>query len=311
MAEPRRRSRTRAVLPGVVIALTLASVGVALGIATRQAFFLINFLYIGASIGGSMALYSILSPRRRQRARRLAQFLVGGYMLGLLGLLARENMQLEGFFFTLFAGVFTGAVIHYVVAKIAGPLVFGRAWCGWSCWTAMVLDLLPFTRDRAGRLPGRYALIPYAHFGASFALVIVLVSNGVRQGSASLTWLVVGNLLYYVVGIGLAFALQDNRAFCKYVCPVPVLQKLTSRFALMKLAGDPAKCDSCGACEAICPMDIRLTDHIFGGRRIAGTECVLCLACVNACAKDALRVSLAGDAVWRDALRVRVRTPSG
>jgi ferredoxin-type protein NapH len=46
-------------------------------------------------------------------------------------------------------------------------------------------------------------------------------------------WIIVGNLLYYAVGIGLAYALKDNRAFCKYVCPVTVPLKITSRFSLL------------------------------------------------------------------------------
>jgi hypothetical protein len=51
-------------------------------------------------------------------------------MLGFLGLLMKENMQLEGFFFYMFTGFFAGSVIHYMVAKIFGPLVFGRGFCG-------------------------------------------------------------------------------------------------------------------------------------------------------------------------------------
>ena len=39
------------------------------------------------------------------------------------------------------------------------------------------------------------------------------------------------NLLYYIVGISLAYALKDNRAFCKYICPVTVFLKPASYFA--------------------------------------------------------------------------------
>jgi polyferredoxin len=56
------------------------------------------------------------------------------------------------------------AVIHYMIAKIFGPVLFGRLWCGWACWTVMVLDLLPFKRPR-GRLPGRWGWVRYLHYG--------------------------------------------------------------------------------------------------------------------------------------------------
>ncbi len=43
--------------------------------------------------------------------------------------------QLKGrIFFYLSAGIFGGSLIHYLVAKIAGPVLFGRGYCGWFCW---------------------------------------------------------------------------------------------------------------------------------------------------------------------------------
>ena len=65
-------------------------------------------------------------------------------MLLYLGVISCENMQIEGFWYYLFLGVFEAATIHYTVAKIFGPLFFGRGWCGYACWTAMVLDFLPY-----------------------------------------------------------------------------------------------------------------------------------------------------------------------
>ncbi len=41
--------------------------------------------------------------------------------------------------------------IHYAVAKIFGPLIFGRGWCGFACWTAMVLDFLPYKEPKEPR----------------------------------------------------------------------------------------------------------------------------------------------------------------
>jgi ferredoxin-type protein NapH len=63
------------------------------------------------------------------------------------------------------------------------------------------------------------------------------------------------------VSIEQAFGFANNRAFCKYVCPVPVLQKITSRFSLLKVKIDPAKCVDCGMCEKVCPMDVKLLEY--------------------------------------------------
>jgi hypothetical protein len=109
---------------------------------TGKIFLLFNFGYIGTAVGVGVGLYIILPRKKKPSGRRFAQLLVGIYLLLFLGIIMKENMQLEGFFFYLLTGLFSGSVIHYLVAKIAGPVLFGRGYCGWSCWTTMVLDYL-------------------------------------------------------------------------------------------------------------------------------------------------------------------------
>ena len=46
---------------------------------------------------------------------------------------------------------------------------------------------------------------------------------------------IIGNILYYTVGIILAFAFKDNRAFCKYICPITVFMKPMSYFSLLRI----------------------------------------------------------------------------
>ncbi|MCS6908301.1 MAG: 4Fe-4S dicluster domain-containing protein [Anaerolineales bacterium] len=268
---------------------------------TGNLFYFFNFGYIGTSIAVGIGLYISLPAKKKPTGRRVAQFLVGAYMLFFLGLFARENMQIEGFFFYLLAGMFYGAVIHYLVAKIFGVFIFNRGWCGWSCWTAMILDLLPFRRHRQAPLASPFWALRYLHFGLSLGLVAVLWWGfGYRVQEQSVTelyWLVGGNALYYALGIALAFLLKDNRAFCKYVCPIPTLQKIPARFALLKIAGDLNKCTDCGACTKMCPMDIDIPAYLQKGQRVLSTECVFCLECINVCTKGALAVNFAFDRV--------------
>ena len=274
-------------------------IAVVLWRTTGDIFYLYNFAYIGTALGVGIGAYALLPRRKKLWGRRLAQFLVGAYMLVFLGLYGRENMQLEGFFFYILAGFFAGSVIHYLVAKIAGPLVFNRGWCGWACWTAMILDLLPFKRNPRGRLPGKWGYLRYAHFALSLGLVLALwfgLHYRIQvQSTVELYWLLVGNVAYYAVGILLAYRLRDNRAFCKYVCPIPVLQKVTSRFALIKVAGAAEKCNDCGACNKMCPMDIRISEYVLARQRVLSTECILCFECVDVCAKGAPGTSFGFD----------------
>ena len=96
----------------------------------------------------------------------------------------------------------------------------------------------------------------------------------------------IGNLAYYLVGIALAFLCKDNRAFCKYICPVTVFLKPASYFSLLRIRCDEEKCISCGKCKRVCPMDVEMTDN--SRKRKNGTDCILCMECVKVCPKGAL-----------------------
>ena len=108
----------------------------------------------------------------------------------------------------------------------------------------------------------------------------------------------------------MAYALKDNRAFCKYLCPVSVPLKITSRFSLLKIGGSAEKCNDCRACVKMCPMDVRIPDYILKGERVLSTECSLCQTCITVCAHDALKLSFGFDLGGKDLLRERTRSPA-
>ncbi len=265
-----------------ILALAIfETVAVVLWLTKDNAFYLLNFSYIGASI----ALGLFLFAKNYKHARRIVQLLVGLYMLIYLGLISEENMQIEGFWYYLFTGVFEAATIHYAVAKIFGPLVFGRGWCGYACWTAMVLDFLPYKVPQRSRKS--IGWIRYIAFALSFVFVAALFLAQTGNIERIMFWtFIIGNVLYYAIGIVLAFAFKDNRAFCKYICPITVFLKPMSYFSLSRLKCDKSKCVSCGQCKKVCPMDVDVTDN--SRNRKNGTECILCMECVKACPKDAL-----------------------
>ena len=292
----------------LVIVIPFWIVAIFLWRSTGDIFYLFNFIYIGAAIGVGIGVYSALPRKKKPLGRKLTLFLIGGYLLVFLGLLKFENLQIEGFFFYLLAGFFSGSVIHYMVAKIFGPILFNRAWCSWACWTAMILDLLPYKRS-SGRIHGKWGWLRYIHFILSLSIVLLLwFGFGYRVESKSITelyWLLAGNAIYYATGIILAFWLKDNRAFCKYVCPITTILKFTTRFSLLKIRGDSEKCTECGACMKVCPMDIRILDYAKMGFRVLSTECILCQTCVNTCPAGALKVSFGLDVGGKELLNER------
>ena len=270
-------------LPPLIMWLVFETIGVTLWLTLDHIFYLFNFSYIGTAIAAGLILYG----QKKAYARNAVQFAVGLYMLVYLGLLCRENMQIEGFWYYLFLGVFEAATIHYVIAKIWGPLLFGRGWCGYACWTAMVLDLLPYKIPAAPRKS--WGMIRYFVFGASLIFVSLLFILHVPDKGEIMWWsFIIGNILYYAVGIAIAYLCKDNRAFCKYICPITLFLKPMSYFSIFRIKLDEEKCISCGKCRQVCPMNVQVPSN--SRKKKNATECILCMKCVETCPKNALKL---------------------
>ena len=270
-------------LPAIIMLVVFETVAIVLTLALDNVFYLFNFTYIGVFIAVGLLLFAV----KYKHARLVVQLGVGLYMLVYLGFMCRENMQIEGFWFYLFSGVFEAATIHYAVAKIAGPLIFGRGWCGYACWTAMVLDPLPYKEPKEKRK--NVGWIRYITFGASLVFVGTLFLLQVPDLENIMFWaFIIGNVVYYGAGIALAMVLKDNRAFCKYLCPITVFLKPMSYFSLMRVKCDKEKCVSCGRCKRVCPMNVNMLDN--SRKRKNGTECILCMKCMSYCPKSALKL---------------------
>jgi ferredoxin-type protein NapH len=251
---------------------------------------------LGLSLGPCLTAYATAPHPLKQRMRRLV-LLTGGLSVLAPALLGAGSLDLEGFFVLLLAGTAGAALGHTVVTVIAGPLVFGRALCGWGCWRAMVLELLPARRG-AGRRRGAWALLPYLGLATSVAAsAFSFFTLGHRPppgaggtGAAVLPVLVACSV-YYAASIGLALAMKDQRAFCKYLCPSSAILRWTSRPALLRIVARADACDVCGACTRACPMDVDVAALALAGRRVGPGECVLCQRCVHACPKGALHLT--------------------
>ncbi len=177
---------------------------------------------------------------------------------------------------------------------ILGPLVFGRVLCGWGCWRAMVLELLPFRSP--GRRGGAWRVLPYLGLATSAgASAFAFFALGHRPASggawAAVRPVVLLCLVYYAASIGLAWRLRDSRAFCKYLCPSSAILRWTSRPARLRVAARAEACDGCGACTRACPMDVPVARLARAGESIGGGQCVLCQRCVEACPRGALRLT--------------------
>ena len=119
----RKNNVLRKYIASLLLFLLFETVAITLWKAKGNLFYLLNFSYIG----GCLALGTALFTAGKRYARHFVQLTVGSYMLLYLGVISCENMQIEGFWYSLFLGVFEAATIHYAVVKIFGPLFFNPA----------------------------------------------------------------------------------------------------------------------------------------------------------------------------------------
>lgn len=255
--------------------------------------FWVIFSWIGLAISVGIYLQIKLPPPKTGLGRRVALILILPVLLLFVPIFNNENFQLEGIVLLLSIGFFSKGIIHYAVAKVFGPLVWGRGFCGWACWTAAVLEWLPIKKE--GKINPGLKKLRYLSLGISivFPLVLVFFLNyDVRSDYLSRTemvWMFVGNGIYYLIGIPLAFILKDRRAFCKVVCPVSLVMKLPSKIRLIKIGPSGKDCIKCGKCNQKCPMDINIMSYISQGKKVTDTECILCLECALNCPAGAIK----------------------
>ncbi|MBN1398249.1 MAG: 4Fe-4S binding protein [Bacteroidetes bacterium] len=206
----------------------------------------------------------------------------GGLGILLFSLIDAVNLDIDGFFELLILGIAGPAIGHTMITTIVGPLIFGRVLCRWGCWRAMVLERLPIGKG-SGRRKGVWVWMPLVGISISLiaAVLFALTSKGIRTESF---WSVAfGIAVYYVVSIAMALYLQDQRAFCKYLCPAGFILHWTSRSALLHVSGDAEMCTDCNVCTEVCPMDIPVARRVKSGTSISKGDCILCQRCVESC----------------------------
>jgi len=251
--------------------------------------FLIIFPWIGFSISVGVFLRSYLNGKNRLLGRKVSILMILPCLLLFVPVINNENFQLEGVILIVSVGFFNKGFIHYAIAKIFGPVIWRRGFCGYACWTAAVLDWLPI-KNKPTKIDHKYRNLRFIPLIISISLPLFMVfafSYNPRTdyiNKEEMKWMFMSNALYYLIGIPLAFLLSEKRAFCKYICPVSLVMKPSAKIGLITIKPDLSRdCIQCGACNNICPMDVNVMDFMINNKRITDTECILCSDCSIVC----------------------------
>ncbi len=274
-------------------------VGVAIAVLLYETTGWWKFLFLFTWIGGWITAGAIVAAYRkglkRDIGRRISILVIGLTLLIFLGVFEHENLQIEEtvFYLAFFlaGGAFTRVLIHYAVAKVFGPLLFRRGFCGWACWTAGILEWLPIKGNPP--IPTKWTYLRWPVLVVSLAIPLGFLFHGYDYMTLHIDptlgkwgqfhWFLISNALYFVSAIGLAFAFGKKRAFCKVLCPVSLVMKVPSSVGRLTRRPTGEKCTECGACNKVCPMDVDVMGDISKGARVRSTECILCNQCKNVC----------------------------
>ena len=91
-----------------------------------------------------------------------------------------------------------------------------------------------------------------------------------------------------ILGLTLALALYIPRGWCRYLCPQGAFSAILMRFSFLGLRRDPVRCGKdCRDCVKTCPMLVPILDEPW--EKFTHSECIMCLKCVDACSKAAIR----------------------
>lgn len=188
--------------------------------------------------------------------------------------------------------------------------ILGRAVCGFLCPFGFIQELIhkiPLPKKKIGSFPGdralrklKYAillvmviLLPLAmDYTPTFCKYICpagTLEGGIPLvlfGSSKLNF-PAGTLFYTKLAVLIllfVLSLFLFRPFCKYLCPLGAFYGLFNRVSLYRMRPEPEKCTHCGACSAVCPMQVdpsATPNH---------TECIRCGRCTSACPAGALHL---------------------
>ena len=176
----------------------------------------------------------------------------------------------------------------------------GRFICGFLCPFGFFQELLYKIRTHKIKLHKIFSYLKYLVL-VGVAVVVVYITEetwfckicpaGTLEGGipqlildaplrALVGWLFY--MKYTILLLIVTFAILIKRPFCRALCPLGAMLGLLNKVTQLQLKVDKEKCNECGICYKICPMEIKIYES---PRHF---DCIKCFSCKSACPQNAI-----------------------
>jgi Na+-translocating ferredoxin:NAD+ oxidoreductase RnfG subunit len=175
------------------------------------------------------------------------------------------------FFYTLIGGFF-------IVT-----LLFGRVYCGYLCPFSALIELLEKIKIKKIKTYDiDLTVIKYIVLWSILTLVLYFDKVEISSFEPYLALFSTNRnvFMWSALIVVLLFTLAHKRIWCRYFCALGAFTAIVTKVSPYKNT-PPEVCDSCGACNAVCPVEIDFKNI----DNFPSEECIACRKCHEYCIK--------------------------